>query len=222
MLHTHARARSRRIVPVLVILVLALPLEAVRAQAVRAVGEVSAVVGEATVVRFRDTNEEPVDVGTELFEGDRLHTASDAKLRIALHDGSILQLGADTQLTLEWVLHAPDLDQQSVLLSMTTGILRSIVEALLPVSMFRLETTTAVTSVRGTDWIVEAAPEASAIVALEGEVAVGNVAEDVPGEVTLGPGEGTSVTPGEPPNPPSVWGDARRNDFIARTAISGP
>ena len=48
-----------------------------------------------------------------------------------------------------------------------------------------MHTNTAVISVRGTEWIAEAGRAATAIVALEGEVAVRNVDPAVPGEVTL-------------------------------------
>jgi hypothetical protein len=56
-------------------------------------------------------------------------------------------------------------------------------------------------------------------VALDGEVAVQNVDPAVRGAVTLGPGEGVTVEPGVPPPAPTVWGDARRNAFIARTTV---
>jgi hypothetical protein len=56
-------------------------------------------------------------------------------------------------------------------------------------------------------------------VALEGRVAVRNIDPAVPGEVTLGPGEGVTVEAGQPPPAPTVWGDARRNSHIERTTV---
>ena len=82
-----------------------------------------------------------------------------------------------------------------------------------------MHTNTAVISVRGTEWIAEAKPDATAIVALEGQVAVRNVDPAVPGAVALGPGEGVTVDAGAPPPAPTVWGDARRNAFIERTTV---
>ena len=61
--------------------------------------------------------------------------------------------------------------------------------------------------------------EATAIVALEGQVAIRNIEPAVAGEVVLGPGEGTTVNDSAPPTTPTVWGDARRNQFIARTTV---
>jgi hypothetical protein len=37
--------------------------------------------------------------------------------------------------------------------------------------------------------------------------------------VVLGPGEGATVNAGAPPTTPTVWGDARRNQFIERTTV---
>jgi ferric-dicitrate binding protein FerR (iron transport regulator) len=82
-----------------------------------------------------------------------------------------------------------------------------------------MHTNTAVISARGTEWIAEAQRAATAVVALDGEVAVQNVDPAVPGQVTLGPGEGVTVEAGAPPPAPTVWGDARRNAFIERTTV---
>jgi hypothetical protein len=48
---------------------------------------------------------------------------------------------------------------------------------------------------------------------------VRNFDAGVPGEVTLGPGEGVTVEAGAPPPAPTVWGDARRNAFLERTSV---
>jgi hypothetical protein len=189
------------------------------AQALRAIGTVGELVGDCVVSRAGGAPAQPLAVGSELYEGDRVRTADDARLRLEFVDGSVVQLGASTELALDWFLHAPDEQTENVVLRASAGILRVIAQLVLPRASYVVQTPTAAASVRGTDWIVEAAPEASAIVALEGRVAVRNVASAVPGEVVLGPGEGVTVTPGAPPPDPAVWGDARRESFIARTTV---
>ena len=72
---------------------------------------------------------------------------------------------------------------------------------------------------RGTDWIAEATADATAIVTLDGRVAVRNVRPGIVGEVVLGAGEGTTVEADEPPGAVSVWGEARKNSFIDRTTV---
>jgi hypothetical protein len=183
------------------------------------VGIVEALVGTALVTRQATGEALPLAVGAELFEADRVRTDVGARLQLRLRDGSVLTCGEATGLTLDQALYAPARDSQSFLLRMSFGIVRSVVDLLAPQSSYEMHTNTAVISVRGTEWIAEAQPAATAIVALEGEVAVRNVDPVVSGEVTLGPGEGVTVEAGAPPPAPTVWGDARRNAFIERTTV---
>src|SRR5688500_5169112 len=183
------------------------------------VGTVEALVGTAVVTRRASGEALPLAVGAELFEADRVRTEVGARLRLRLRDGSVLTCGEATGLILEEALYAPARASQSFLLRVSFGIVRSVVDLLAPQSSYEMHTNTAVISVRGTEWIAEAERAATAIVALEGEVAVRNVDPAVPGEVTLGPGEGVTVETGAPPPAPTVWGDARRNAFIERTSL---
>jgi hypothetical protein len=189
------------------------------AQAPASIGTVDALVGDCTVVRFGQSGASALAVGAELYEGDRIQTEAGARLRLAFVDGTVVQLGESTDLVLDWFLVAPDVNTQNVLLRVSSGIFRVILELVLPRAAFEVQTATAVASVRGTDWISEATPEATATVALEGQVAIRNVQPAVAGEVVLGPGEGTTVNAGAPPTAPTVWGDARRNQFIDRTTV---
>ncbi|HLT02048.1 MAG TPA: FecR family protein [Geminicoccaceae bacterium] len=183
------------------------------------VATVEALVGTAVVTRQASREAVPLAVGAELFEGDRIRTELGSRLRLRLHDGSVLTCGEATGLTLDETLYAPAQDTQSFLVRVSFGIVRSVVELLTPQSSYEMQTNTAVISVRGTEWIAEVQRAATAIVSLEGEVAVRNVDPAVPGEVTLGPGEGVTVEAGTPPPAPTVWGDARRNAFIERTSV---
>jgi hypothetical protein len=189
------------------------------AQGARAIGSVGALVGQCLVTGHGETRARPLSAGAEVYEGDRIHTGAGARLRLELIDGSVVQLGEQTDLVLDWFLHSPALGSQNVLLRVSAGIFRAIVELALPRSAFEVQTATAVASVRGTDWIAEATADAMAIVALDGRVAVRNVRPGIAGEVILGPGEGTTVEADAPPGAVSVWGDARRNSFIDRTTV---
>jgi hypothetical protein len=216
------KRRSRRGAQWLRVLAMALLallwVESVKAQPVPPVGTVTASTGQTSVLRFGADSPAELAVGAALFEGDEVRTA-DGRIRIELEDGSILQLGEDTTLTLTWVLNAPALGTQSVILAVSSGIIRTIVEALLPRSIFEVQTRTAITSVRGTDFIAEAKPDTTAVVALEGTVVVRNAATAIARPVTLDPGEGTDVAADAPPTTPARWGEARRSDFIARTTV---
>jgi hypothetical protein len=183
------------------------------------VGTVEALVGAAVVTRQATGEALPLAVGAELFEADRVRTEMGARLRLRLRDGSVLTCGEGTGLTLDQALYAPARGSQNFLLRVSFGIVRSVVDILAPQSSYEMHTNTAVISVRGTQWIAEAGRAATAVVTLEGQVAVRNVDAAVPGEVTLGPGEGVTVEAGTPPPAPTVWGDARRNSFIDRTTL---
>ena len=183
------------------------------------VGTVEALVGTAVVTRHGTGEAGPLAVGAELFEGDRIRTEIGSRLRLALRDGSVLACGEATGLTLDRALYAPEPASRSYLVRVSFGIVRAVVELLAAPAAFEMQTRTAVISVRGTEWIAEVQRAATAVVALDGQVAVRNADPAVPGAVVLGPGEGVTVTAGAPPPAPTVWGDARRNAFIERTRI---
>ncbi len=183
------------------------------------VGSVSALVGQAQVTSERETRARPLAVGADVFEGDHIHTAADARLRLDMADGSVLTLGAGTDLSLSRFQYAPERAARNVLLEVPRGIIRVLVQLLVAHSSFDLQASTAVASVRGTEWIAEAKPEAAALVALAGRVAVRSADPALAGEVVLLPGEGTTVPAGAPPEAVHTWGAARKNDFIARTSL---
>jgi hypothetical protein len=184
-----------------------------------AVATVTDVTGQAAVTRPGASAVQALNIGAELFEGDRIHTAAGARLQLGLRDGSVLTCGESTDLTLARALYAPERDSRLVVLRVPLGIVRAVVDLLVPRSVFEMHTETAVISARGTEWIAEAQRTATATVALDGEVRVRNVDPAVPGAVVLGPGEGVTVEAGAPPPEPTVWGDARRNAFIERTTV---
>ncbi len=199
------------------ILLLALWSTAAAAQAPRSIATVEVLTGDCAVTRFGAASATPLATGTALYEGDRVQTQTGARLKLAFVDGTVIQLGESTDLVLDWFLYAPDANSQSALLRVSSGIFRVILEFVLPNAAFEVQTATAAATVRGTDWITEAAAASTAIVALDGQVAVRNVEPEVPGQVVLDPGEGSDVKESEPPTGPNVWGDARRNAFIERT-----
>lgn len=204
---------------VILLLLLSLWTGTTLAQAPHAIGQVETVVGTCTVERFGASGATPLTPNTPVYEGDRVQTAAGARLELAFVDGTVVQLGESTDLVLDWFLYAPDANSQSALLRVSSGIFRVILEFVLPNAAFEVQTATAAATVRGTDWITEATAENTAIVALDGQVAVRNVEPAVAGQVVLDPGEGTDVAAGTPPSGPVVWGDARREAFIQRTQV---
>lgn len=178
-------------------------------------GRVAALVGMVVATGQGEAEARALAPEAPVFEGDRIETASGSRVRLVFADDSVVMLGENTTLTVDWFLYAPRTSLRSALLLVPAGIFRVIVGALIPDSQFEVRTATAVASVRGTDWMAEATADATAVVVLEGRVAVGNAL----GEVTLGRREGTTVRAGEPPTPPSEWGQARIDAFERATAV---
>ena len=178
-------------------------------------GRVAALSGTALVTRPGEARPRALAPDAPVFQGDRIETTPGSRVKLVFADDTVVMLGEGTTLTVDWFLYAPRIDLRAMLLLVPTGIFRIVVDALIPDSRFEVRTETAVASVRGTDWMAEAGADATAVVVLEGRVAVGNAR----GEVTLGPREGTTVRRGEPPSPPSEWGQARIDAFERATAV---
>lgn len=205
------------LVLVLSAVVLLLDTTVGRGQQPAEVGAVEALVGQATATPRRGPPARMLEAGSALFAGDRVATADGARVRLALQDGSTITLGEQSELTLELALYAPQLETQSVVMRLSRGIVRTLVELLVPHSRFEMYTNTAVISVRGTEWITEAEATATTVLSLTGEVVVQNVARNVTDQVVVGPGEGVTVESRRPPPAPNVWAEARRQRFIERT-----
>jgi hypothetical protein len=80
-------------------------------------------------------------------------------------------------------------------------------------------TPTAVAALRGTDLMGEVAADSTAIVVLEGTVAVSNVRPEFRGLSTLTPGMGTTVRNDAPPSTPTSWSESRIEALRKATAI---
>ena len=133
-----------------------------------------------------------------------------------LNDGSILSLGEQSRL--EFRAYRGADNGFTTTLNATAGAFRLIVHRLTQGSGLQLETETAVAAVRGTDWLVEAGPDNTAVACLEGSVEV--TGRGLPGgAVLLGPGQGTDVPRGGSPRAASAWGAERLNAAVARASF---
>jgi len=178
------------------------------AQVVRVQGHVTKTGGGA---------EGPLTASAPVAIGDTVVTAAGAKADLRFTDGSLLTVGPSSRV--EIARYAPDAaaGQADALLSLLSGIIKLIVNDGVRWSRFAVESETAVASVRGTEWLVEAAKGTTAVFVLRGKVEVaGRGAE--PGAVTLGPGQGTDVAADAAPAPPKLWGAKRRFEALVRVS----
>lgn len=177
----------------------------------------SVVIGQLTGVRgdvFRETagRREPAVVGMPVQQGDVLASYA-GKARVQLNDGTILSLGEGSRLHLRNYRRADN--DFGVELMATSGVFRLLVNRLVP-GGFRVETETAVASVRGTEWVMDVTADTTAVAVLAGSVGV--AARDG-ATVTLQPGQGSDVRRGAAPTPPAPWGAERLVRTIARASF---
>jgi hypothetical protein len=172
------------------------------------IGRIVATLGEVHVLRQGE--ELPVTAGAAVFAADRLVTQARARARIALSDGSTLAMGADTALDLARY-DQTETGVLSGLIRLLNGILRTRIDT--PGAQIRIETRTAVASVRSTQWTMEADPDNTAVLVSEGLVTVSGRAG---ASVDLGPGEGTDVPFSGAASAPRTWGATRVAAFRER------
>jgi ferric-dicitrate binding protein FerR (iron transport regulator) len=172
------------------------------------IGRIVATLGEVHLLRQGE--ELSATAGAAVFAADRLVTRARARVRIALSDGSTLAMGADTALDLARY-ERTETGVLSGLIRLLNGILRTRIDS--PGAQIRIQTRTAVASVRSTQWMMDAEPDNTAVFVSNGVVTVSG---RTGAPVNLGPGEGTDVAFNSAASPPRTWGATRVDAFRER------
>jgi hypothetical protein len=183
----------------------------VLAQQQQSIGAVTALQGKATVMHPGSTHAEALTKQSLLYQDDTIQTEGASKLTLTFSDGTVLFLGEQSTLKITKFVYAPQQSTHSALFAIPKGIFRAIARKILPQSQFEISTTTAVAALRGTDWLGEVLPDSTAVVVLQGQVAVSHIRAEIVGEVLLTEGMGTDVKGNQPPTTPKKWGEARVN-----------
>ncbi|HMB78284.1 MAG TPA: FecR family protein [Kiloniellaceae bacterium] len=183
--------------------------------------EESGAIGQVTELRGqvetrRNGVLQSLTLGAEVSEGDLLRTGPGAYVKVAHEDGSWVFVGADSAVVFSQRLLDPDGVGRKGILTLVIGILRTKLFGSPWRDSFEVKTRAAVAAARSTEWIVESRPLNTAVLVVEGEVAV--TAKGAPDRVLLGPGMGTDVPLDGVLSPPAVWGEKRVADVKARTS----
>jgi len=129
-------------------------------------------------VLLRKSAQSALATGDALQIDDRVTTGADARLRVALADGSTLALAGNSSLSLDrFVFNAGDRSRDASV-TLAEGVLRLIIAKASQGSSFEVATVTAVAAARSTDWIVSATAEATEVIVIEGEVDVSEAGFD--------------------------------------------
>jgi len=161
-------------------------------------GEVTALLPVASVHRG-GAAPAPVAVGAEVLWQDLLETQPRARARVALLDGSVLNVGSGVKL----LIARHDAQSEQTELELTLGKVRAQVRKLTqPSSSFVLRTNTAVVGVIGTHVYVDAQTDATTVINLDtGSSRVRSSEAAITEEQILEPFEVTIVARGQAPTP---------------------
>jgi hypothetical protein len=113
---------------------------------------VSIVEGTATVQAAGVASEQPLAKGAALQRGDVVRTGPDARVQISMSSGSTLRVGPSSTLEIR------DAEPVHFSARLSLGSLWARVHKLLQGDSFEVETENAVAAVRGTEYLVDAAP----------------------------------------------------------------
>lgn len=207
-----------RLVAVLGLLSL-LVAAAVQAQQTKSIGQVTAVEGKATVLRQEKFAPEPLTLQKPVFQEDVIETDRASKVRITLIDGTVISLGEQSRLELQQFAYDARQRTRSGRLAIPWGFVRTIFKEMSSLSSIDLITPTAVAAIRGTDLMGEVSAEATAIVVLEGTVAISNLRPMFRSLSTLTPGMGATVRGDDPPSTPTRWSESRIEALRRATSI---
>lgn len=166
------------------------------------VGGVERLERDATATFEADTRQLAVE--DAVFFQDLLETSAQARLAVALADGTRLTLGENASLRIDEFVYTPDSSTAEVGISLLKGAFQFVGGDAENMENSEVEINTGVGTlgVRGTTVWGGRIDGSFGVLVLEGSVTVRNES----GEVTLGPGEGTMVDALDAqPSAPKTW-----------------
>ncbi len=199
------------------ILILLLAGSPAAAQDPAAIGEVVALRGD--VIAVRGAGSTALTIGAAILRSDRIRTGADARVKIRFLDGTVVALGDNSDLAAAEYAVDDAGTRRSGVLSLIRGLFRATVTPGLPDSRFELETTTAIASVRGTDFMGQTSVENTGIFVIDGAVAVSSKAPAPIESVLLRAGEGTDVPAVAVPTGVRRWSQRRIDALLAATSV---
>lgn len=142
--------------------------------------------------------------GSRLGDRDRLRTGTAAKAEITCSDGTVVILGAATDLDLGRIAGAGN---TGTLIGLLEGIARFVLPQNRRPGSFEVTAPTAVASVRSTEWLMQADGRGTAVFVVTGRVGVQGRGSGPIAELTAG--QGVDVPPGAGAPAPRTWGAER-------------
>jgi hypothetical protein len=182
-------------------------------------GAVTAEIPKGNVQRNGQTASIPLKLNDKVYFMDLVQTESLGRVRIQLLDGSLLNVGARSQMRIT----RHDAQTQQTEIELTAGKLRSEVQKISKQGgSFQVKTQTAVIGVVGTHFLVAAESNRTRVWCYEGEVSVRNLNAAIVGTIVLHAGQVTSIASGLPPAAASSFSPSVMHTQISQTNAANP
>jgi hypothetical protein len=198
-----------RLISLVILLLLAVTVNAMAAPA----GSVVGISGQCVVERAGTSS--PLAIGQPVQVGDTVDVPAGGKLKLRMSDGSIVSLAENTHLTVTSYNVDSAGKRQDGILSLGQGLLHAVVAPVSPPARFEVNTAVGVAAVRSTDWFIEVQEGSDQIGVLTGSV---NLTSAATGHsVTIPEGFGSRLGRGRDPLPPRHWSRQEFDTFRSRT-----
>jgi len=177
-------------------------------------GKVAVAIPKEVVERGGKGAKIPLSTSDTVNWMDVVQTLGNGRTRIALLDGSFLNIGARS--IMQIVRH--DAATQQTEVELTLGHMRGeVVKLTRSGAKFETRTPTAVIGVVGTVFMVQATPTLTRVWSVQDDVTVRNINPNVVGTVTLHTGQFTTVHFGLPPGAPTQVSVDQMQDEVKNT-----
>jgi len=182
-------------------------------------GTVLNVIPDSVVQRQGQGAETALKVGDGIDTGDIITTKQNGRLGIVLSDGSRLNIGPGSTLKIVRLELQPPQTQ----IELTSGRMRvRAVQVSQSGSNRTVQTPTAIVWAIGPDVIIEARPNATTVLCIEGLASVGNIDPAITGHVIVSAGKFTDVVGGRAPSAPQSATNSVLHSQMDQTDVGLP
>jgi ferric-dicitrate binding protein FerR (iron transport regulator) len=160
-------------------------------------GTVTGAIPEEVLQRQGQGAEIPLNLNDGINKDDVIRTSNTGRVRIALLDGSFLNVGSGSVMR----IIKQDVPTQQTQLELRLGVMRAeVAKRTQPGGSFQVQTPTAIISVVGSVLFIHSYPTTTEVYCVEGLCSVQNINPAIAKQVTLHAEESTTVDHGLPPN----------------------
>ena len=215
----------RKIFTIAVITVLALASHYASVLAGGAIGYVTSLKGEVSIIRAGEQEENTLAINDAIHLGDTILTAARSKTQILMEDDSLLNLGENTRITIKEHMYQPENDFRGSVYKLIRGKIRVVVGRLFSDadSHLEVETPTSIIGIRMTEYIVHVvSPELTVVITIDGQVIAKNIRADLVCEEVVAKGYESKIAKDTCPTAPSRTPVEKMEEILLETEAHMP